>query len=323
MVVKMDTSIERKIKTSKLTYEKKRELSSFLFIIPFVIGFLMFFMYPLFRTFHLSFLQQDVVNNSYKYIGTTNYKNLFSTFNFNNNGVDYSFARILTESIVMVAIELPFITIFSLIIAIILNQKFKGRGIARTVFLLPIIFGSGIVAKLIQLNNSADYYSRIIVNQNLYSTFDLDFLFNSHLIPTSVVSTLKNYVSKVFAIISFSGVQILIFLSALQSINPTLYEVARIEGASAYEAFWRITLPSIMPVMVTTVIYTFIEILYRSPLTYVMIKVYPNPHPNGGIGITSAMAVIFLLVTMGLLILIVGVLKGIQRDGQKEKKRNK
>lgn len=314
------TKGERKL-TTELGYEKRRELSSLIFIIPFIIGFLMFFLYPLFRTFHLSFLKQDTYGNSYKFIGTENYKILFSSFNYKTpDGKDLSFVRILTESLIMVAIELPFITIFSLIIAIILNQKFRGRGIARTIFLLPIIFGSGIVAKLMQLNNTTDFHARVIAGQNLYKAFDLDFLFSSQIMPSSVVATLKNYVAKVFAIISFSGVQILIFLSALQSINPTLYEVAKIEGASAYESFWRITLPSIMPVMITTVIYTFVEILYRSPLSQVMIAKYTDPHPSGGIGITSAMAVIFLLITMALLVVIVGVLKGIQRDGQKEKK---
>lgn len=306
-------------KKIKLGYEKKRELYSFLFIIPFLLGFLLFFLYPLFRTFWLSFLKQDSITNKYSSVGFENYKLLFTNFNIQLNGKDYPFTRVLTESTLMVLIELPFIIIFSLIIAIILNQKFKGRGIARTIFLLPIIFGSGIIASLAQMNELDAYYKSIVTNQSTYQGLNLDYLFNSLFISPKIIGVLNSFVARVFSIISFSGVQILIFLSALQSINPTLYEVAKIEGASKYDAFLKITIPQILPVAITTVVYTFVEILYRSPMTSAIAYTRKLQYPSGGNGIASAIAVIFLILTMILLVIIIGILKGLDNHGKREK----
>lgn len=303
----------------KLGYEKKRELYSFLFTIPFIIGFLLFFLYPLIRTFWLSFLKQDSITFKYSNVGFTNYKLLFTNFNAQLDGIDYPFTRVLTESTLMVLIELPFIIIFSLIIALILNQKFKGRAIARTIFLLPIIFGSGIIASLAQMNQLDAYYKSIITNQSSYQRLNLDYLFSSIFIPSQAISVLNSFVVRVFSIISFSGVQILIFLSALQSINPTLYEVAKIEGASKYDSFLKITIPQILPVSITTVVYTFVEILYRSPMTSIISYTRKQQYPNGGNGIASAIAVIFLILTMVLLFIIIGILKGLDNYGKRDK----
>ncbi len=307
----------------KLGYEKKRELSSFLFTIPLLIGFFMFFLYPLIRTFQLSFLDQDVSTNVFKSVGFSNYKTLFSGFIAKVDGKDFPFTRVVWESVQMVLIELPFIIIFSLLIAVILNQKFKGRGIARTIFLLPIIFGSGIIAQLTSTNPSEAYYQKVITAQKSYGVLNLSYLLESALIPSNITLGLGNFVSRVFTIISFSGVQILIFLSALQSINPTLYEVAKIEGATKYDAFWKITLPQIMPITITTVVYTFVEILYRSPMTQIIELTVRKQTSHGGIGIASAIAVIFLIITMALLAVIIFVLKGLENHGKKEKIKRK
>ncbi len=307
----------------KLGYEKKRELSSFLFTIPLLIGFFMFFLYPLIRTFQLSFLDQDVSTNVFKSVGFSNYKTLFTGFIAKVDGKDFPFTRVIWESVQMVLIELPFIIIFSLLIAVILNQKFKGRGIARTIFLLPIIFGSGIIAQLTSTNPSEAYYQKVITSQESYGALNLAYLLESALIPSKVTLGLGNFVSRVFTIISFSGVQILIFLSALQSINPTLYEVAKIEGATKYDAFWKITLPQIMPITITTVVYTFVEILYRSPMTQIIELTVRKQTSHGGIGIASAIAVIFLIITMALLAVIIFVLKGLENHGKREKIKRK
>ena len=307
----------------KLGYEKKRELSSFLFTIPLLIGFFMFFLYPLIRTFQLSFLDQDVSTNVFKSVGFSNYKTLFTGFIAKVDGKDFPFTRVIWESVQMVLIELPFIIIFSLLIAVILNQKFKGRGIARTIFLLPIIFGSGIIAQLTATNPSEAYYQKVITSQESYGALNLAYLLESALIPSKVTLGLGNFVSRVFTIISFSGVQILIFLSALQSINPTLYEVAKIEGATKYDAFWKITLPQIMPITITTVVYTFVEILYRSPMTQIIELTVRKQTSHGGIGIASAIAVIFLIITMALLAVIIFVLKGLENHGKREKIKRK
>lgn len=306
----------KKITKFKITFKTKKELWALLFIIPWVIGFLMFFFIPLIETFRLSLYAND--GASFTYNGVGNYNFLFNEFNITINQSDYSFTRIIAESVKMIAIELPLITIFSLFIAVLLNQKFKGRGLVRTIFFLPIIFGTGIIVKLNTINSAGDYFGNIISSQPLYRNMDILYLFEAGGIPQGIVKTLNSFVNQVFSVVAYSGVQILIFLSALQSVSPTLYEVAKIEGANSYESFWKITLPSITPVIITAVVYTFVDILYRSPITTIINEVSTKTQiTGGGFGIASAIAVIFLALTMVLLSIIIFILGRMNRSGKR------
>lgn len=294
-------------KKLKLSYKNRRQLQSFLLIIPWIVGFCMFFFIPLVKTFILSFVKEY---DNLEFVGFDNYKYLFGkdfVYIVNNN--NYGFSRIVWESIKKILIELPIITIFSLIIALLLNREFKGRGFARTIFFLPVIFGSTLVARLNNQNQTIQYFTHVIEGQDLYKSFNVSNLFYKSNIPTGVTTTLVGLVSQVFEIVSFSGVQMLIFLSAIQSINPTLYEVAEIEGATKYECFWKITIPSILPAIITSVVYTFVDILYRSPMTYVISDVTSKQ----GFAKASAISVIFLVITMLLLTIIVVILRRLRR----------
>ena len=241
-------------------------------------------------------------------VGFQNYRFLFRDFTYELEGEIYPFLRLMYESISSTLIELPIIIIFSLLLAILLNQKFKGRGLARTIFFLPIIFGLEVLTSLSVSSAMGEVLTQTIQAQKIFELLDISFLFEAAGIPNGVMSALTNSVEQVFSIIAFSGVQILIFLSALQSINPTLYEVAKIEGASSYESFWKITVPMISPIFVTVLVYTFVDTLYRSPITRVITDTAFRDL-QAGPGVSSAISVIFLGITMLLLALMIFIIR--------------
>ncbi|MDR4969418.1 MAG: hypothetical protein RG740_07350, partial [Acholeplasmataceae bacterium] len=220
------------MKKKKLTLHQKKQLYNLLFISPWLIGFLVLFLKPIIETviYSFNYIVPTADGMSMTPIGFDNYTRLFTSFTYNLDGTVYPFLRLMYESISGTLIELPIIIIFSLMIAILLNQKFKGRGLVRTIFFLPIIFGLSVLSNLSVTDAMRVFLEQTIATQPIYKFFDISFLFERSGIPVSFMQVLEQAVVQVFHIISFSGVQILIFLAALQSINPTLYEVADIEG---------------------------------------------------------------------------------------------
>lgn len=304
----------KKNKLFSLKFENKRQLYALLFILPWLIGFIAFFIVPLIRGFILTF--QTKTGDAFVWNGFGNYSKLFSDFTITYDNKEYTIVRIILETLQEILFEMPLIIIFSLFIAVILNQKFRGRGVVRTIFFLPIVFSSGIIAGLIQSNNAGGFLEKVISSQPLYQSLDITYLFKAGGIPSSVVDLLSSAAGQVFKVISYSGVQILIFLSALQSISPTLYEVGKIEGANSYESFWKITLPSIMPMIIATTVYTFVDVVARSKITYIIRETEKLPI-GGSINLASTISIIFLLITVVLLGIIVFVLGRMYRSGKR------
>lgn len=304
----------KKNKLFSLKFENKRQVYALLFILPWLIGFIIFFVFPLIKSFVLTFQTQS--GDSFVPNGIGNYKKLFGDFTITYDNKEYTMVRIILETLQEILFEMPLIIIFSLFIAVILNQKFRGRGVVRTIFFLPIVFSSGVVAGLIQSNNAGGFLEQVISNQPLYKALDITYLFKAGGIPESVVNVLSSAAGQVFKVISYSGVQILIFLSALQSISPTLYEVGKIEGANSYESFWKITLPSIMPMIIATTVYTFVDVVARSKITYIIRETEKNAG-LGSINLASTISIIFLGITVVLLGVIVFILGRMYRSGKR------
>lgn len=326
-VVKVNKKKPQKRRKLILKDKYKDQIMSVIYALPWIIGFAVFFMYPLFTTIRFSFSSistRDEGGLSITPLGIGNYRMLFTDFKYGTTaeGLPNTFTRLFFRSIGQSLLELPLITIFSLLIAVVLNQKFPGRGIARTVFFLPIIFGLPIISKIgfaTSQDGTDEVLSNILEGSSLYKFFDISFLFRDSGVPGSVIRRSFSIVARIFEVISFSGVQILVFLSALQSIDPTLYEVAQTEGATRYEMFWKVTLPTIFPILTTVVVYTFIDILYRSPMTTVITNIYQGQVTVGNAyGMASAIAVVFLLASMIILVVILLLLK--LMSGRNEKR---
>ncbi|MHA7965271.1 carbohydrate ABC transporter permease [Paenibacillus sp. CAU 1782] len=245
------------MKFKKLSLEQKNRYYGLYFILPWFVGFLLLFLAPLISSLRYSLSNLQVTNEGFTldFIGFANYREaLFS---------HESYVRTLSESVIDIAVNTPLIIIFSLFFAVILNQKFRGRVLARAIFFLPVILASGIIASI----ESGDLMQSVVRSANDTTGGGLSVMKNLELtvmlIESGMSPTLVEYltgaVSRIYEIVSQSGVQILIFLAGLQSISPSLYEAAKIEGSTGYEAFWKITFPMISPLILTNLVYTIID----------------------------------------------------------------
>ncbi|WP_238650925.1 carbohydrate ABC transporter permease [Paenibacillus piscarius] len=245
------------MKFKKLSLEQKNRYYGLYFILPWFVGFCFLFLTPLLSSlrFSLSNLQVNDEGFTLKYIGLSNYREaLFS---------HESYVRTLTGSVLDIVLNTPLILIFSLFFAVLLNQKFHGRVLARAIFFLPVILASGIIASI----ENGDLMQSVVRSANDTTGGGLSVIKNLELttmlvesgMSVTVVEYLTGAVSRIYEIVSQSGVQILIFLAGLQSISPSLYEAAKIEGSTGYEAFWKITFPMISPLILTNLVYTIID----------------------------------------------------------------
>lgn len=280
-----------KIRNKQISHKTMRSINGIVFLLPWLIGFVMFFISPLIKTIMYSFYQVGVGDTGgmvLHFIGFQNYINLFTV---EVSSQSQQFLRVFTDENVNMLINIPIIVVFSLFSAIIINAKFKGRGIARVIFFLPIILGMKVVVDLIMISTGGDVVDAVVSNK-----FDIrsliDFLCTYTFLPLSVTKFIADMINNVFMLISQTGVQTLIFLAGLQSINQSLYEVARIEGANSYEVFWKITLPLLSNISIFALVYTFIDMVLRSPIS---IEIYNFAFNKSNIGVGSALSVVYLV----------------------------
>ncbi len=239
-------------KNRKRSYTKVRARAGYVFILPWIIGFLLFFLRPLIESFIFTF--HDVVNGAAGFektpVGLDNYSFLLFS--------DATYLPLLGESILNMVTEVVIITIFSLLIAVLLNQQFHGRTFYRAVFFLPIILTSGVVFTMMSSVVNAGSTTSA-QNAYMFQSAGLkDLLLQGNVSP-DVVNFISNTVDRIFSLISKSGVQILLFISGLKKIPSSAYEAVKIEGASGWDAFWKITIPMVSPVVFLNIVYTIID----------------------------------------------------------------
>jgi ABC-type sugar transport system permease subunit len=286
-----------------LTLTQKRALLGFIFILPWLLGFVFLFATPFIQSLQFSFSELKVAPNGYEldFIGIDNFKNALL--------VDPNFNRILTQSVSEMAYDVPMILFFSLFSATLLNSKFRGRALARSVFFLPVILASGAIAAaqsagLIQLTGSSEIAQELGQQQNGFDPMMLGFILDSAGIPPWFIEYITTAVNRIYEIIRSSGVQILIFLAALQAVPTTMYEVAKMEGATAYESFWKITFPMVSPLILTNVIYTIIDSFADSQVTQ---TIYQTAFTAQNFGLSAAMAWLYTIV-VSIILVVIGVL---------------
>lgn len=258
-----------KKKKKKLSLMHKRMLAGYLFILPWFIGFLVFYARSLFMTVQFSFstLTMDTQNGGYMLTpaGWENFR-----YAFLEHG---SFKQVLTSSVMAMLVDVPLITFFSLFMAMLLNKKFPGRAVVRAIFFLPVILNSGAITDAMELSAKmmqggvAAQVADTTASAGATLAFDVDYLVSMFMnlgLPASILEYVTAAVARINDIISMSGVQIIIFIAALQSIPSSMYEVAKIEGATGYETFWKVTFPMVMPHIVTNVVYTIVDSFTKS-----------------------------------------------------------
>jgi ABC-type sugar transport system permease subunit len=297
-----------KAKTVKkrLTLSRKNQIVGLIFISPWLLGFLLFFARYMVQSiaFSLSALKLPE-SGGYRLvpIGFRNYIALFTEHPL--------FNRTLVESLQAQLTDLLLIIVFSLFMAILLNSNFKGRAITRAIFFLPVIMASPAIsagisgALTLALGGINTLPQEVEVVRNvLNAKYIIELLYEVG-VPESVSTYILGAIDRIYSVIRASGVQIIIFLAALQSVSNSLYEVAEIEGATAYETFFKITLPMISPLILTNVFYTIIDSYNISPLIQ-LIKTTSFVENNYGLSaamsVASALAVGIVLMVFGFIL---------------------
>ncbi len=288
----------------RMTRGIRRQLYGLLFLSPFLIGFIMFFLIPIARTVFYSFNSISVGQNGgmeFTPVGVQNYIDLFATEVTTDS---HTLLQLFSDQNFNMLTSVPLITVFSLFMALLANRQFKGRAIVRVIFFLPIVLGLQLVTEMLAMTTGGELTE---TGGNLFKESMVTvFLFRYTGIPRGVLTTVIGYVDEIFDLISHAGVQTLIYLTALQSISPSLYEVAKIEGATAYETFWKVTIPTIMHIILFVVIYTIVQLFLESQIAK---EVYSFAFEHNKIGIGSALSVVYIFNVLIVLLIVLLILR--------------
>ncbi len=288
--------------------DKKKAKAGWVFVAPFLLVFLLIYVPVIFDSIRFSF--NEMVNTSsgflLTFVGWDNYEAAFFS--------DPLFVSTLTSGLQQLILEIPAIVIFSLFMAVLLNQKMVGRTLFRAIFFIPVILSTGLIDD-IDMNNSFASYAEggmeeESINQagDLVTAMDLQAIFSTMKIGTGMVDYVVDIVNDVYQVVNRSGVQMLIFLAGLQSISPAIYESCTIDGATAWETFWKITFPMISPMILVNTVYTIIDSFTSSSnqvMNYIG-RVYSER--DGGNTLATAMYWVYFLIVILIIAVVAGIL---------------
>ncbi|GHV32552.1 lactose ABC transporter permease [Clostridia bacterium] len=288
-----------------LSMGAKKAITGLLFISPFIIGFIAFYLQGLIQTIRFSFSEIKMLDQggySTTFVGLKNY--IFAL------AEHADFKQTLVTSVGNIWLDVFLIIFFSLFMAILLNQKFKGRTIARAIFFLPVIFNSEAIssamdlARAMMMGGMSPASDAVMEASGAGSSVNITYYINmlgDLAIPRVALDYIIGAVERINNIITSSGVQIVIFIAALQSIPGALYEVSRIEGATTYETFWKVTFPLVAPLIVTNIVYTVVDSFVKSDVVQLS---YDTIFSNHDYGLGSVFSLLSMLLVCALLILV-------------------
>src|SRR5690606_8917261 len=264
----------------RITHSRREAFIGYIFIGIWIIGFLWLTVYPLFMSLIYSFANVTIPGGQGVRIEFNGFQNYIDILN------DFQFLSALQSFVIQLLLYLPLAIIISMIIAILLNQKIKLRGFFRSVFFLPVIIASGpIMATLFGSGERGGLLSTTL-NEEVPQQLAL-------FLPEFLAEFVSGMYTHLINILWFSGVQIILFLAGLQKINKEIYEAASIDGASPWESFWKITLPSLKPIILVSAIYT-IVMLSTFPNNRVLFRI--NVVRQSSFGDASALSWVYSLV---------------------------
>ncbi|MBO5938095.1 MAG: sugar ABC transporter permease [Clostridia bacterium] len=309
-----DVKIKAPKKRRNASLDKRKARGGWLFVLPFVLGFVLIYIPIIIDSIRYSFSlasYADVAGApmNFEFVGWANYSNaLFEDANFVQN---------LVKGLTDMVMDIPMILIFSLFMAVLLNQKMAGRAVFRAIFFIPVILSTGLMESIEASNtlgqnmggaDGIDDGSGQSTAGDLVSTLDLQQMFDGMAVGQGLVSFVTNAINNIFDIVNRSGVQMLIFLAGLQSISPAIYESVQIDGASAWETFWKITFPMISPMILVNAVYTIIDSFTTN--SNVVMNFIQNIYGQSmeGKGISSAMAWMYFLVVLAIIGIVAAIM---------------
>ena len=313
-----DTKIVGKAKTAApkkrkkiASLDRKKARAGWIFVLPFVLGFVLIYLPIVLDSISLSFNWMSTVQGGgyeLTFVGFDNYKAaLFE---------DPDYVKTLISGLGKLAFDIPAILIFSLFMAILLNQKMAGRAAFRAIFFIPVILSTGLMEGIEAQNIIGDYMdsaqgiddgSGSSAASEIVSAMDIERLFANMKVGTGLVEYVVGMINNIYDIVNRSGVQMLIFLTGLQSISPAIYESCSIDGATAWETFWKITLPMISPMILVNAVYTIID-SFTTDSNVVMSFIANAQSQTHGRELSTAMAWMYFLIVIVVLAIVAGIM---------------
>ena len=291
----------KKLQKSKkhLSLKDQHAKWAWVFLAPWLIGILVFFVWPMAQSVIYSFSRLSITADGFQLdpVGLDNYTHLFTKDTF--------FLPNLTQALGEVVPSVLMITAFSLFIAVILKEKFIGRSAARTVFFFPVMIASGVIITILKEQVMMSVSTSDNTASYLFQAPDLVNTFASFGLPEFVLTSITDIVNGFFDLTWKSGVQMLLLLSAINNIPQSFYEAAVLDGAGAWVKFWKITFPAITPSLLVVIIYTIIDsFLDYDNLVMEMIRDY---YQNNNYTYSATIGVIYfvcILAFVGLVSLV-------------------
>ena len=272
------------------TMERRRSMEALIFLTPWIVGLCMFFLGPITTSIRLAFSEITKMKGfEMGFVGLRNFNHIFFT--------DINFVPMFLQTVLDTLLNTPICIVFSLVIAILINRPMRGRGFFRAAFFIPVLLGAGYVMKQM-LGMGADgttITTGIVVPELI-----------ADLLGHSLTEFLQGVLDRITVVLWKSGVQIVLFLAGLQGISTSLYEAARVDGATEWEMFWKVTLPMISPVILMNLVYTIVA-FFTDATNPIIDYIYKTSFTNQQFGYGAAMSWIYFAFAL----LMCGVTMGV------------
>ena len=288
-----------------MSLERKKSLFGYVFVSPIILGLIAIYIPALIQSIQFSFAQSvGKYGEELSYVGWQNYDRALT--------VEKDFLKTVYSSTIALLPQIFIILIFAFFMANILNQNFHGRAIARVIFFIPVVMSTGIVTFFDNQATMTDTYStgeklNVGTETSAFNFEEIQAMLLSTLGNSGLAEIISSAISGLYTVITSSGVQMLIFLSGLQSISINMYEAAKVEGATGWEVFWKISFPMISPLILVNLLYTVIDLFTsvdNQTISYIG-KYYENSATYTVASAFSWMYTLLLLLFVGVVFLLV------------------
>lgn len=305
-----DVKIKAPKRRKHASLDKRKARAGWIFVLPFVIGFVLIYLPIVYDSIRYSFYTMTPKlggGMELNFVGWANYKQALLE--------DPNYVSTLLKGLGNMVFDIPMILIFSLFMAVLLNQKMAGRAVFRAIFFIPVILSTGIMESIEAQNVLSDYMddasgiedgSGESTASEIVSSMDIEKMFQGMAVGEGLVNYVTVAINNIYNIVNRSGVQMLIFLAGLQSISPAIYESVQIDGATSWETFWKITFPMISPMILVNAVYTIID-SFTTDSNVVMSFISSVYQQANGNVVSSAMAWMYFLIVIGIIALVAAI----------------
>ncbi len=306
-----DVKVKAPKRRKSASLDKKKARGGWLFVLPFVIGFVIIYLPIVIDSIRYSFYTIKYLNGGGFELIPAGWSNYNEALFVNPN-----YVKTLLEGLGDMFFDIPMILIFSLFMAVLLNQKMFGRAAFRAIFFIPVIISTGLMENIAAQNTLADTMGSAEGIDNgsgqesaasqIVSSMDVQQMFEGMAVGQGLVEYVAQAINNIYDIVNRSGVQMLIFLAGLQSISPAIYESVQIDGATSWETFWKITFPMISPMILVNAVYTIIDSFTTDSNVVMKFISEAYSEVNGNV-ISSAMAWMYFLIVIAIIAVVAGL----------------